>query len=320
MPVRIPNGLPAIEILRRENIFVMSERRASTQDIRPLRIAVLNLMPTKLATETQLLRLISNSALQVEVTFLYTASYQPKNTDKTHLESFYRTFDEVCSEQFDGIIITGAPVEQMPFEQVAYWDELVEVLDWASENVFSALFICWGAQAALYHYYGIDKEQLQKKLFGVYPHILENRSHLLLRGFDDVFYAPHSRHTAVRLEDVRRHASLEVLASSRLAGLHLAASRDGKRIFVTGHGEYDRETLELEYKRDLALGLPIEPPFNYYPENNPNMQPLATWRAHGNLLMGNWLNYFVYQETPYRVGEVPSYKDKLLSSICGANY
>lgn len=320
MPVKIPNGLPAIEILKRENIFVMTEQRAITQDIRPLRIAVLNLMPTKLATETQLLRLISNSALQVEVIFLYTASYQPKNTDKAHLQSFYRTFDEVCNEQFDGIIVTGAPVEQMPFEQVAYWDELVEVFDWASENVFSALFICWGAQAALYHYYGIEKEPLKKKLFGVYPHTVKARSHLLLRGFDDVFYAPHSRHTAVSLEDVQNHPSLEVLASSELAGLHLAASKDGKRIFATGHGEYDDLTLELEYKRDLAAGLPIEAPYNYYPENNPNRQPLATWRAHGNLLMGNWLNYFVYQETPYRVVEVPSYKDKLLSSIKGAGY
>lgn len=308
MPVNVPtDGLPAIEILLKENIFVMTPQRASTQDIRPLRIAVLNLMPTKLVTETQLLRVLGNTALQVEVTLLSTASYQPRNTDKAYLDAFYRTFDEVKHEQFDGLVITGAPVEQMPFEEVAYWDELVQVLDWASSNVYSTLFICWGAQAALYHYYGIDKQPLPQKLFGVYPHTVENRTHKLLRGFDDTFYAPHSRHTTVRLADVRAHPFLEVLATSEQAGLYLAASRDGRRIFVTGHGEYDPETLELEYKRDVQAGLPIEPPFQYYPDNDVTQPPRVNWRAHGNLLFGNWLNYFVYQETPYVVEQVKEY-------------
>jgi homoserine O-succinyltransferase len=308
MPVKIPNGLPAYDILSSENIFVMTEERAVTQDIRPLRIAALNLMPTKTVTETQLLRLLGNTSLQVELVLLRTASYQPRNTDHNHLDAFYRTFDEVKDEQFDGLIITGAPVEQMPFEEVAYWKELTQVLDWATQNVFSTLFICWGAQAALYYYYGIDKQPLPKKLFGVYPHTVENRTHRLLRGFDDMFYAPHSRHTTVRLSEVQAHPALEVLATSEQAGLYLAASRDGRRVFVTGHGEYDRETLELEYKRDVAAGLPIEPPLNYYPDNDCTKPPRVTWRAHGNMLFGNWLNYFVYQETPYEVGRIRSYK------------
>lgn len=308
MPVRIPNGLPAIEVLNKENIFVMTETRASTQDIRPLKIAAMNLMPTKEITETQLLRVLGNTALQVEVTLLYTASYQPRHTDKSYLNAFYRTFDEVKDELFDGLIITGAPVEQMPFEDVAYWDELVEVMDWASEHVFSTLFICWGAQAALYHYYGIEKQQLPQKLFGVYAHKVLNPTHKLLRGFDDVFYAPHSRHTTVRVSDVQVHPALEVLATSEQAGLYIAASRDGRRVFVTGHGEYDPDTLEREYKRDLNAGLPIEPPFNYYPDNDATQPPRVTWRAHGNMLYGNWLNYFVYQETPYVVEEIRDYE------------
>ena len=310
MPVKIPNGLPAIDILAKENIFVMTEERATKQDIRPLRIAALNLMPTKTTTETQLLRVLGNTALQVEITLLRTASYQPRNTDHNHLDTFYRTFDDVKGEQFDGLIITGAPVEQMDFEEVAYWQELTQVLDWATENVFSTLFVCWGAQAALYHYYGIGKQPLPKKLFGVYPHTVENRTHRLLRGFDDVFYAPHSRHTTVRIADVQANPSLEVLATSEQAGLYIAASRDGRRVFVTGHGEYDPETLELEYKRDLNAGLPIEPPFNYYPENDCTQPPRVTWRAHGNMLYGNWLNYFVYQETPYVVEKIREYKHK----------
>lgn len=308
MPVNVPvEGLPAVEILSRENIFVMEQHRALAQDIRPLRIAAMNLMPTKLVTETQLLRVLGNTSLQVEVTLLGTASYQPRNTDRAHLEAFYRTFDEVKGEQFDGLVITGAPVEQMPFEEVAYWEELTQVLDWASENVFSTLFICWGAQAALYHYYGIEKQPLPKKLFGVYPHTVSNRTHKLLRGFDDMFYAPHSRHTTVRIADIQAHPSLEVLASSEQAGMYLAASRDGRRIFVTGHGEYDSDTLELEYKRDLNAGLPIEPPCNYYPDNDTTQPPRVSWRAHGNLLFANWLNYFVYQETPYAVEQVKQY-------------
>ncbi len=308
MPVKIPNGLPAYDILSSENIFVMTEERAVRQDIRPLRIAALNLMPTKTVTETQLLRLLGNTSLQVDLTLLRTASYQPRNTDHNHLDTFYRTFDEVKDEQFDGLIITGAPVEQMPFKEVAYWQELTQVLDWATENVFSTLFICWGAQAALYYYYGIDKQPLPKKLFGVYPHTVENRTHRLLRGFDDLFYAPHSRHTTVRVADVQANPALEVLATSEQAGLYLAASRDGRRVFVTGHGEYDPETLELEYKRDVAAGLPIEPPFNYYPENDCTKPPRVTWRAHGNMLFGNWLNYFVYQETPYEVRQIRDYR------------
>ncbi len=307
MPVKIPNGLPAYDILTGENIFVMNEERAVKQDIRPLRIAAMNLMPTKTVTETQLLRLLGNTSLQVELTLLRTASYQPRNTDHTHLDTFYRTFDEVKHEQFDGLIITGAPVEQMHFTEVAYWQELEKVLSWATENVFSSLFICWGAQAALYHYYGIDKQPLPKKLFGVYPHTVETRTHRLVRGFDDQFFAPHSRHTTVRTQDVLNHPALEVLAASPEAGLYLAASRDGRRVFVTGHSEYDPETLELEYKRDLNAGLPIEPPVNYYPDNDSSMPPRVTWRAHGNMLFANWLNYFVYQETPFAVEKIREY-------------
>ncbi|MDL2258975.1 homoserine O-succinyltransferase [Eubacteriales bacterium OttesenSCG-928-K08] len=307
MPVNVPTGLPAIEILANENIFVMSEHRASTQDIRPLRIVAMNLMPTKTTTETQLMRVLGNTALQVEITLLRTASYQPRHTDQAYLDTFYRTFDEIKNEQFDGLIITGAPVEQMPFEGVAYWDELNEVLDWAQTNVFSSFFICWGAQAALYHYYGIDKQPLDQKLFGVYEHKVLNPTHTLLRGFDDTFFAPHSRHTTVRLNDVAAHPELEVLAASDEAGLYIAASKDGRHIFVTGHSEYDAETLELEYKRDINAGLPIEPPCNYYPDNDVNKRPRVSWRAHGNMLFGNWLNYFVYQETPYAVERIKEY-------------
>jgi homoserine O-succinyltransferase len=307
MPVTIPNGLPAIEILAKENIFVMTEERATTQDIRPLRIAVLNLMPTKVVTETQLMRVLSNTALQVEVTLLCTGSYQPRHTDLQHMDAFYRTFDEVKEELFDGLIITGAPIEQMPFEDVAYWDELVGIMDWASENVYSTIFICWAAQAALYHYYGIRKAPLPKKLFGVYAHNVLNPTHRLLRGFDDVFFAPHSRHTTVNANDVIAHQALEALAISEQAGLYLAASRDGRRVFVTGHGEYDLNTLELEYKRDLNAGLPIEPPHNYYPDNDVNKPPRVTWRSHGNMLYSNWLNYFVYQETPYIVERIKEF-------------
>ena len=309
MPVKIPDGLPAAQILAKENIFVMTDRRAATQDIRPLKIAALNLMPTKLATETQLLRVLSNSSLQVEITLLRTATYESKNTDKSHLELFYRTFDDVKDEQFDGLIITGAPVEQIEFEDVAYWDELRRVMDWAEENVFSTMYICWAAQAALYHHYGINKYPIDKKLFGIYPHKRLRYDHKLLRGFDDVFYAPHSRHTELRLADIESHPDLEVLATSDEAGLYLAASRDGSRVFVTGHSEYASETLELEYKRDLDAGLPIEPPVNYYPDGDTTKPPSVTWRAHGNLLFGNWLNYFIYQETPYDLKNVSAEKE-----------
>ena len=317
MPVKIPDGLPAAQILAKENIFVMSAERATTQDIRPLRIAALNLMPTKLATETQLLRVLSNSSLQVEVTLLHTATYQSKNTEQGHLEAFYCTLDDVKDEQFDGLIITGAPVEQIEFEDVVYWDELCRVMDWADKNVFSTMFICWAAQAALYHHYGINKSPLGKKLFGVYPHKRLRYDHKLIRGFDDVFYAPHSRHTELRVADIENHAELDVLATSDEAGLYLAASRDGSRVFVTGHSEYASETLELEYKRDLEAGLPIEPPVNYYPGGDTAQPPVVTWRAHGNLLFGNWLNYFVYQETPYDIKNVSSEKAHKKENIGG---
>ena len=254
MPVKIPDGLPAVEVLAQENIFLMSYERAKTQDIRPLKIAVLNLMPTKLATETQLLRVLSNSPLQVDVTFLHTATYESQNTDKDHLEAFYRTFDEVKDEKFDGLVITGAPVEHMDFEKVYYWKELCEMMDWAEKNVFSTIYICWAAQAALYHFYDINKKPLPEKVFGVYPHRRLKYDHKLLRGFDDIFYAPHSRHTAIDVADIEKIDDIDILATSDEAGLYLAASKDGGRIFVTGHSEYSAETLELEYKRDVSLG------------------------------------------------------------------
>lgn len=304
MPVKIPDGLPAAQILARENIFVMSDWRAAHQDIRPLRIAALNLMPTKLATETQLLRVLSNSSLQVDVTLLHTATYESKNTDKTHLETFYRTFDDIQSEQFDGLIITGAPVEQLEFEKVFYWEELRRVMDWADKNVFSTMYICWAAQAALYHHYGIGKHPLREKLFGVYSHKRLKYDHKLIRGFDDIFWVPHSRHTTLDVAEIEAHPELEVLATSDEAGLYLAASKDGSRIFVTGHSEYSSETLELEYKRDIDAGLDIAPPVNYYPGGDTKKPPVVSWRAHGNLLFGNWLNYFVYQETPYDIKNV----------------
>jgi len=310
MPVKIPDGLPAANILAKENIFVMSNQRASTQDIRPLRILVFNLMPTKIATETQLLRMLSNTPFQVEVTLLQAASHETRNADKAHMSAFYRTFDEIKDELFDGLIITGAPVEKMEFEQVDYWDELCTVMDWADKHVFSTLYICWAAQAALYHYYGINKYSLRAKLFGVYPHKILQPNHKLVRGFDDVFYAPHSRHTSIALEEVLANPCLEVLAVSDAAGLYLAASRDGSRVFVTGHSEYDPETLALEYWRDINAGAEIAPPHNYYPGNDPSRPPIVTWRSHGNLLYGNWLNYFVYQETPYDVQSVYEEKQK----------
>ncbi|MDD3919601.1 MAG: homoserine O-succinyltransferase [Eubacteriales bacterium] len=304
MPVKIPNDLPAAKTLTDENIFVMTHSRAASQDIRPLQIAIFNLMPTKETTETQLLRLLGNTALQVEVTLLHTASYTSRHTTKDHLTSFYRTFDEVRNQKFDGLIVTGAPVEQMPFEDVAYWPEICRVFRWAETHVFSVLFICWAAQAALHYYYGIEKQPLPHKLFGVYPHRVLQPTHRLLRGFDDVFYAPHSRHTTVRVQDVAAVSDLEVLSVSEQAGLYLAASRDGSRVFVTGHSEYDPTTLEQEFLRDQNAGLAIEPPFNYYPGNDSSQPPQVTWRSHGNLLFGNWLNYFVYQETPYDIESV----------------
>ena len=301
MPVKIPDALPATRVLTEENIFVMTEKRSITQDIRALKIAILNLMPTKEKTETQLLRLIGNTPLQVEITLLRTGSYLSQHTDMGYLDTFYRTIEDVKSEYFDGLIITGAPVEQMDFEEVAYWPELVEILDWTTDHVTSTFHICWGAQAGLYRHYGIPKVPLAGKMFGVFPHIVLNRDVNLLRGFDDRFYAPHSRHTSVPLDAVAATPELEALAVSSEAGLYLAASRDGRRIFVTGHSEYDPDTLKTEYERDLAKGLPIEAPKNYFIDNDPAKDVVVNWRGHGNLLYSNWLNYYVYQETPYNL-------------------
>ena len=305
MPVKIPSTLPARAILENENVFVMGEERASTQDIRPMRVAILNLMPTKIATETQLLRLLGNSALQVDVTLLHTATYESKNTDAEHLLTHYATFDEIKDQKFDGFIITGAPVEQMPFEEVDYWEELKRIMDWSESNVESNFYICWGAQAALYHRYGIPKYDLPRKMFGVFEHRVLSSTEKLLRGFDDIFLAPHSRHTEIRREDVDKVNEIQVLAESDEAGLYLLGSKDGRHIFVTGHSEYDPFTLKAEYDRDVNKGLPIHVPNNYYPNNDPKQTPTVRWRGHANLLYANWLNYYVYQVTPYDPNEIP---------------
>lgn len=306
MPIKIPKGLPAGEILHKENIFVMDEERAITQDIRPLQIAVLNLMPLKEQTETQLLRMLSNTPLQMEITFLTTASYVGKNTAQDHLSNFYKKFAEVQERKFDGMIITGAPVEQMAFEEVEYWQELVEIMDWTKSHVTSVFHICWGAQAALYHRYGIKKYSLDKKLFGVFAHRLVKEYCPLTRGFDAEFWVPHSRHTTVHMEDIAAVKELELAAVSNEAGAYLILSKDGRNIFVTGHSEYDALTLKQEYDRDKGKGLAIDLPKNYFPEDNPYLTPKSVWSSHANLLYSNWLNYYVYQRTPYeieRVGE-----------------
>lgn len=305
MPVRIPATLPARAILESENVFVMGEERAEHQDIRPLQVAILNLMPTKVVTETQLLRLLGNSALQVEVTLLHTATYESRNTDADHLLNHYFTFDDVRADKFDGLVITGAPVEQMPFEEVDYWPELQRIMDWAETHVESTFYICWGAQAGLFHRYGIPKYDLPRKMFGVYEHRNLTPTERLLRGFDDVFLAPHSRHTEIRRADVERVGELQVLAESDEAGVYIAGTRDGRHIFVTGHSEYDPLTLKAEYDRDVAKGLPIHVPKNYYPGDDPSRPPHVRWRGHANLLYANWLNYYVYQVTPYDRREIP---------------
>ncbi len=299
MPIRIPDNLPAVETLNSENIFVMSENRAYHQDIRPLKIAILNIMPTKITTETQLLRLLGNTPLQVEIVLLHPASHMSKNTPEEHLETFYKTFDEIQGEHFDGLIITGAPVEQMPFEDVNYWEELERIMDWSKKNVYSTLHICWGAQAGLYYHYGVPKRDLSKKMFGVFEHTKIKEHVKLLRGFDDVFFVPHSRHTEITHEDVARIDKLEILAESKEAGVYLVASKDGRHIFATGHSEYDPYTLKLEYERDVEKGMNIKVPQNYFPGDDPTKEPIVRWRGHGNLLFLNWLNYYVYQETPY---------------------
>jgi homoserine O-succinyltransferase len=304
MPIRIPDNLPAGEILNSENIFVMFEDRAYHQDIRPLKIAILNIMPTKITTETQLLRVLGNTPLQIEPVLLYPASHMSKNTPEEHLTAFYKTFDEIRDELFDGLIITGAPVEQMPFEQVNYWEELTRIMDWSLTNVYSTLHICWGAQAGLYYHHGIQKYDIPNKMFGVFPHT-KNKEHVkLLRGFDDIFYVPHSRHTEVRREDIAKIDKLEILSESAESGIYLVASKDGRHIFATGHGEYDSCTLKTEYERDIEKGLDIEVPKNYFPDDDPKREPIVKWRGHGNLLFLNWLNYYVYQETPYDLTKI----------------
>ena len=306
MPVKIPDTLPARGILEAENVFLMEERRALHQDIRPLRIAILNLMPTKVATETQLLRLLGNTPIQVEVTLLHMASHTAKNTSAEHLLEHYASFDEVRDQSFDGFIVTGAPVEQLPFEEVDYWPELVQMLDWARTNVFSSLFICWGAQAALFHYFGVPKYPLAEKMFGVFPHRVNARHERIVQGFDDLFYAPHSRHTDIKRQDILADPRLVLLAESDEAGVYMVQSADHRMVFVTGHSEYDPCTLKAEYDRDVAKGLPINIPQNYYPADDPGREPLVRWRSHANLLFSNWLNYFVYQETPYEFVPLPT--------------
>ena len=305
MPVKIPDSLPARSILEGENIFVMAEEQALHQDIRPLRIAILNLMPTKIATETQLLRLLGNSPLQVEIELLHMESHESRNTPAEHLLEHYATFAEVREQNFDGLIITGAPVETLPFEAVDYWPELVEVMDWARTHVFSTFYICWGAQAGLYHYYGVPKHPLAEKMFGVFPHRLNVRHEMLTRGFDDRFYAPHSRHTEIRREDVLAVPELVLVSESEEAGVYIVMSRDRRHVFVTGHSEYDPLTLKAEYDRDVAKGLPIAVPREYFPGDDPALEPRVLWRGHANLLYANWLNYHVYQQTPYDLGAIP---------------
>ncbi len=301
MPIQIPNDLPAAGTLQQENIFVMTENRAVQQDIRPLEIVLLNLMPTKVATETQLSRLLGNTPLQVHLELMHTTSHQSKNVAPEHLLTFYKSFDELKHRKFDGMVITGAPVEHMPFEEVDYWPELCEIMEWSKTNVHSTFHICWGAQAGLHYHYGIDKHWIPEKLFGVFRHSADYKRSILLRGFDDVFWAPHSRHTTVLREDIEQVPGLKILASSQRAGVYAVMSDQGRQIFVTGHSEYDPDTLEKEYLRDKKLGLPIHVPENYYPNDDDTKDPIVRWRGHANLLFSNWLNYFVYQTTPYDI-------------------
>ena len=304
MPIKIPNNLPAVNILAKENIFVMNEARALSQDIRPLKFVIVNLMPTKIETETQLLRLLSNTPLQMEVTLLKMDSYVSKNISEEHMENFYKTFNDIKDEKFDGLIITGAPVETLEFEKVDYWKELTEILEWSKKHVFSTLYICWGAQAGLYYHYGIKKYPLNEKLFGIYPLKLDDSNIGLFRGFDEIFYMPQSRHTEVKEEDINKIEELEILAKSPEAGVSIVRTKDKRRIFVTGHMEYDRMTLASEYERDVKLGKEISIPFNYYPEDDPKKTPLFKWRGHANLFFINWINHHVYQETPYNLDEL----------------
>ena len=304
MPIKIPNELPAVRVLEEENIFVMTEKRAITQDIRPLKILILNLMPTKVDTETQLSRLLGNTPLQVEIELLHTSTHKSKNVSEDHLLAFYKEFDDVKDRYFDGLIITGAPVEKMEFEEVEYWSELTEIMEWSKTHVHSTLHICWGAQAGLYYHFGIKKYMMDKKLSGVYPHVVDYKRSILFRGFDEVFYVPHSRYTTVRREDIENVPLLKVLASSEQAGVYAVITPGGKQVFLTGHSEYDANTLEKEYKRDKALGINPDVPENYYPSDDDTKPPMLTWRGHATLLFTNWLNYFVYQTTPYDIDKI----------------
>ncbi len=304
MPLNIPDKLPAIKILQEENIFVMDESRASHQDIRPLKIIILNLMPLKITTETDLLRLLSNSPLQIEIDFMKIKGHKPKNTPMSHMSEFYRNFDELNNRKYDGMIITGAPVELLPFEKVTYWDEMKQILDWAEHHVTSTLFICWAAQAGLYHHYGVPKYPLSKKMFGIFEHTHVDENLPIFRGFDDVFHVPHSRHTEIRASDIEKVDELRIVASSKEAGVTIVKAKNGRQLFITGHAEYSRHTLDGEYHRDLKKNLPIEIPVNYYPGNDPSRKPIMSWQSTANLLFSNWLNYYVYQETPYNLEEI----------------
>ena len=304
MPIKIPNNLPAAEVLHQENIFIMPEDRAVSQDIRPLQILLLNLMPKKIQTETQLSRLLGNTPLQIELELIVTKSHQSTNTPAEHLQAFYKTFDDVKHRTFDGMIITGAPVENMPFEEVDYWQELCEIMEWTKTHVHSTFHICWGAQAGLYYHYGIQKQPLPEKMFGIFPHIVEYRNSILFRGFDDTFYVPHSRHTTVAREDIEAVPELRILSSSEEAGVYAVFTKGGRQIFIMGHSEYDADTLNQEYVRDVNAGKPIKIPKNYFPNDDPSQPPRVIWRAHANLLYSNWLNYFVYQTTPYDIGAI----------------
>ncbi|MGN0150471.1 MAG: homoserine O-succinyltransferase [Clostridia bacterium] len=304
MPIKIPDKLPATKQLRNENIFVMSEKKAMHQDIRPLKIVIVNLMPTKITTETQLLRLLSNSPLQVEIDFLQMDTHESKNTPHEHLSAFYKTFDEIKKSKYDGMIITGAPVENLDFNEVDYWDELVQIMEWSKTNVTSTLHICWAAQAGLYYHYGVPKYPLPEKCSGVFKHKVNRRTAKLMRGFDNEFYAPHSRHTEVRAEDIKKVRELEILADSKEAGVYIVFTKGGRRIFVMGHAEYDADTLKNEYLRDLGRGQNPSIPKHYFPNDNPSKKPIVRWRSHANLLFSNWLNYFVYQITPYDIDSI----------------
>ncbi len=304
MPIRIPSELPAFKTLGEENIFVMSRDRAEHQDIRPLKVVILNIMPKKIETESQLLRLLSNTPIQVDIDLLQMASHTSRNTSQRHLESFYKTFDEIAGNRYDGMIITGAPVELLEYEQVDYWEEITKIMEWSKTHVFSTLYICWAAQAGLYYHFGIPKYPLEKKMFGIFPHRAEVSNCQLLRGFDDIFLVPHSRNTEVRREDIEKIPQLEILTSSDISGIHIVANKNGRQYFITGHSEYDRDTIANEYRRDLEKGIDIQIPYNYFPDDDPDKMPLFSWKCTANLMFSNWLNYCVYQKTPYNLDEL----------------